>query len=164
MAIFEPLRRGAEEFFETLGEGWNRLRDRSASALTRFRRTGEQDDNSVPALQRGDSWGLLTSDIVETDDEVLVRIEAPGLEEKDFSISVVSKQLVVRGEKRFEREDRHAHYHLLESAYGAFERRFPLPCAVDADHAKAKYRNGILTVRMPRSEKDRARRIRVKAT
>lgn len=164
MAIFEPIRRGAEEFFDTLGEGWEWLRNRSASALTRFRGSREsRGDEELPAVLRGDSWAMLASDVAETDDQLIVRIEAPGLEEKDFSISVVADQLVVRGEKRFEREDRRAHYHLLESAYGAFERRFALPCAVDADRAEAKYRNGVLTIRLPRSVRSGPRRIRVRA-
>ena len=162
MAIFEPLRRGAEEFIESLGEGWDWLRERSASALTRFRTTSHPNDASELA-PREDSWGLLASELAETDDEVVVRIEAPGLEEEDFSVSVQDGQLVVRGEKRWEREDRRAHYHLLESAYGAFERRFPLPCAVESDRAQARYRNGVLSVRLPRREDARRRRIDVKA-
>ncbi len=165
MTIFEPLRRGAEELWDSIGEGWERLRDRSASALTRFRRTeAPEDDALLPAFLGGDSWGLLASELAETDDEVVVRIEAPGLEEKDFSIAVVSDELVVRGQKRFERESRDARYHLLESAYGAFERRFALPCAVEADRAKARYRHGVLSVRLPRAESGRRRRILVKAS
>lgn len=164
MAIFEPLRRSAEGFIDTLGEGWDWLRDRSASALTRFRRARDDDDDpTLPATLRGDSWGLLASDVAETDDEVVVRIEAPGLEEKDFSVSVFGDQLVVRGEKRFEREERQAQYHLFESAFGAFERRLPLPCAVDPDRAEARYRNGVLHVRLPRCEDAKRRRIRVEA-
>lgn len=163
MTIFEPLRRGVDEVRDTLEEGWDWLRDRSASALTRFRRTRGDDDTAVLATHRGDSWGLLASDIVENDEDVVVRVEAPGLEEKDFSISVEAEQVVVRGEKLFEHEDRQAHYHLFESAYGVFERRFALPCAVDADRAEAKYRNGVLNIRLPRSEKSPRRRIRVKA-
>ena len=164
MGILEPLRRGAEEFIDTLGDGWDRLRERSASALTRFRRTGSEDEEDVlPALPRGDRWGLLAANVAETDDEVVVRVEAPGLEEKDFSVSVASDQLVVRGEKRLERESQEAEYHLFESAYGAFERRFRLPCPVVGDRAEARYRNGVLTVRLPRAEHARRKRIAVKA-
>ncbi len=163
MTILEPLRRGAEEFIDTLGEGWDWLRNRSASALTRFRPGREGGEADLPALARGDGWGLLASNVAETDDEVIFRIEAPGLDEKDFSVSVVSGQLLVRGQKRYEREDERAHYHLFESAYGSFERWFELPCAVDAERAKARYRNGVLTVRMPRTEAAKRRHIHVKA-
>jgi len=163
MQFLEPIRRSAAELVDTIGDGWDWLRDRSASALTRFRGSRADGSESVPGAVQGDSWGLLASDIARTDDELVVRIEAPGLEEKDFSVSVVSGNLVVRGEKRFEREDRQAHYYLLESAYGAFERRLPLPCDVDADRAEARYRNGVLTVRLPRSENDRRKRIAVEA-
>jgi HSP20 family protein len=163
LAMLEPLRRGAEEIVDTLSEGWDRLRERSASALTRFRSSGEDKDAALAGLGRGDRWGLLSADIAETDDDVVVRVEAPGLEEKDFSVTVVDGQLVVRGEKRFEREDKKAEYHLFESAYGAFERRLPLPCSVKSDQAKARYRNGVLTVRLPRAEHAKRKRIRVTA-
>ncbi len=160
MAIFEPLRRGAEELIETLGDGWQWLRDRGASALTRFR---DDDVPDGPLASRADSWGLLASEVAETDDEIVVRVEAPGLDEKDISVTVVSGQLVVRGRKRFEREDRGARYHLFESAYGAFERRLALPCAVDADRARAHYRSGVLTIRLPRAARDGRRRIEIRA-
>ncbi len=162
MAFLEPLRRGAEELIDTLGEGWDWLRDRSASALTRFRHT-PQDEEGLPTRRTGDSWGLLASEIATTDDEIIVRIEAPGLDERDVSVEVEADQLVVRGRKRFEREDRGARYVLFEAAYGAFERRFGLPCRVDGDRAKARYRKGVLTVRLPRVESERARRVRVEA-
>jgi HSP20 family protein len=163
MTRFEPLRRGAEEFVDTLSEGWDRLRDRSAAALTRFRGTQDEADAAFPELGRGDRWGLLSADIAQTDDDVVVRVELPGLEEKDISVTVVNDWLTVRGEKRFEREDQNAEYHLFESAYGAFERRFPLPCAVKSKRAKARYRNGVLTVRMPRAEHAKRKQIRVTA-
>jgi HSP20 family protein len=163
LTIFEPLRRGAEEFIDSLGEGWDWLRERGGAALTRFRRTREDEESSVPGTWRGDSWGLLASDVAETDDEVVVRIEAPGLEEKDFSVQVLGGHLFVRGHKRFERQEQKAHYHLFESAYGAFERAFALPCEVEADRARATYRRGVLTIRLPRSERSRRRRIQVKA-
>lgn len=159
MAILDPIRRGAEELADTLSEGWEWLRKRSARALTRFRARDDEED--LPVSLRGDRWGLLAADVAELDDEVVVRVEAPGLEERDFSVSVVDGQLVVRGEKRFERTARHARYHLFESAYGAFERRFALPCEVDEAGARARYRSGVLTVRLPRSEHDRRKRIPV---
>ena len=162
MAILEPIRRGAQEIAESLGEGWEWLRNRSAAALTRFRRSRE-DDEALPPIYREDRWSLLPSDVAELDDEVVIRIEAPGLDEKDFSITVVAGRLVVRGQKRFERERREAHYHLFESAYGAFERSFQLPCEVDSAGAEAKYRNGVLTVRLPRAGGGKRRRIHVRA-
>ena len=163
MTVFEPLRRGAEELAESVAEGWDWLRTRGANAVTRFRRSRD-DEEALPAMYQGDRWGLLASDIAELDDEVVVRIEVPGLEEKDLSVTVVEGQLLVRGQKRFERESRKAQYHLFESAYGAFERRLPLPCEIDSEHANARYRNGVLTIRLPRAESAKRRRIQVKAT
>ena len=93
MSILEPIRRGAEQLVDILGEAWDRLRQRSSAALTRFRHTGEENEAILPALHRSDGWGLLASDIAETDHEVVVRVEAPGLDQKDFSVSVVADEL-----------------------------------------------------------------------
>jgi len=163
MVVFEPLRRSAEGFIDTISEGWDWLRERGGAALTRFRPSRETADSAPPELWGRDGWGLLAADLAETDDELIVRLEAPGLEEKDFSVSVVSGHLLLRGEKRYEHSDRNAHYHLFESAYGAFERAIALPCEVDADRAKASYRNGVLTVHLPRTEASKRRQIQVEA-
>jgi len=162
MAILEPMRRGAEEFVDALGEKWDWLRERGASALTRFRT--REDDPARPPLRRGEAWGLLASDVAETDDEVVVRLEAPGLEEKDFSVTTVGDELIVRGEKRMERDAQEADWHGLEAAYGGFERRIPLPCRVAADRARAGHRNGVLMLRMPKTPDHQPRQISVQAS
>lgn len=158
----EPLRRGAEEVIETLSEGWERLRQRSSGALTRFRRRreGAEDPAALPAVE--ETWGLLSAEVAETKDGLVVRVEAPGMNEEDFHISVDGNVLAIRGEKRFEREDKDANYYLFESAYGSFERRLPLPFEVKGDDAKARYRRGVLTIELPRVEGPHTRRIPVK--
>jgi HSP20 family protein len=79
----------------------------------------------------------------------------------DFTILVDESQLVIRGEKRVEREEKKARYHVIEAAYGSFERRIPMPCEVDPDNAHAAYERGVLTVRLPRVEHERRRQIPV---
>ena len=69
----------------------------------------------------------------------------------------------MRGEKRVDREEKKARYHVVEVAYGRFERRLPLPCEVDPDHAKARYERGVLSVHLPRADQERRRQIPVQA-
>jgi len=136
----------------------------------------QREANSVLALQRDmnrffdDMWhgfGLPVSfgdagelfdprvDVEETETEVSVTAELPGLEEKDFELSVSEDGLLLRGEKREEHEDKASGWR--ERSYGSFERSIPLPCEVEADQASAKFKHGVLRVRLPKSPKARER-------
>jgi HSP20 family protein len=95
-------------------------------------------------------------DVRETDDEVLVTAEIPGLEEKDFELSLSAEALTIRGEKRHQHEEKGS-VHRFERSYGAFERTLPLPCEVEADKASATYRNGVLSVTLPKAPSARRR-------
>ena len=101
-------------------------------------------------------------DVEETDTELRVTAELPGLEEKDFELELHEGVLTIHGEKREEREDRKRGW--TECSYGSFHREVPLPCEVDADKAEAEYKKGILKVRLPKPPEvqTRARRIDVK--
>ncbi len=159
MSWLEPLRRGAGEILESVAEGWERLRRRSAGALTRFRRK-QAGEEGVPLP--AETFGLLAAEVAETRDALVVRLEAPGMREEDFEVLCTDRHVVVRGEKHFEREEKDASYLLFESAYGAFERVFPLPFPVRPEGAEARYRRGVLTVRIPRAGERRERRIPVR--
>ena len=108
-------------------------------------------------------WGVLAAELSVDDDSVRVDIEVPGMDPQDFEISVREDVLVVSGEKRVSRERRDGQYHVLERAYGAFERAVSLPVDVDEAGAKARYEHGVLHVTLPRSEAHKARRIEVKS-
>ncbi len=103
-------------------------------------------------------------DVRETDDEVLVGAELPGLEEKDFELHLTQDALTIRGEKRHEEEEKGS-VHRFERSYGVFERTLPLPCEVDPEKADATYRNGVLSVTLPKapSARRRVHRIEVKS-
>jgi len=105
-------------------------------------------------------------DVRETDDEVLVTLEMPGLEEKDFELSLTQGVLTVKGEKRREGEQKQkGSIRRLERGYGAFERAITLPCEVEVEKATAAYRNGVLSVTLPKapSARQQAHRIEVKS-
>lgn len=99
-------------------------------------------------------------DLRETDAAILVTAEMPGLEEKDFDLSLADGMLTLKGEKRRESEEE-GPVHRVERSYGAFERTVPLPCEVDAEKATARYRSGVLTVTLPKTPAARRRMHRI---
>lgn len=156
------LRHGVESFWESVADGWDRLRQSAAGALTRFKPSeksnppakGETDDGSY---QPGTRWAMLGGDVFEDDKRIVVRIEAPGMEKDDFDIEVRDGTMIVRGEKRFERESSEGRWRVLQCAYGAFERRVALPAEVLADQASASYRRGVLKIELPKAPTGRPR-------
>jgi HSP20 family protein len=93
---------------------------------------------------------LLAGEVEETDKEVLVRMEVPGMGREDCTITTEGNTLCITGNKHSERETVGSTYHMRERAYGSFERVIPLPRYVDVDKAQAVCKNGVLTVRMPK--------------
>lgn len=104
---------------------------------------------AAPGLFRGgESWPRV--ELKETDKELQVSAELPGLEEKDVELSLERDSLVIRGKKQHEEQDEERRF--SEFHYGRFERRIPLDWEVDPEKVKTKFRNGILEVRVPKSE------------
>lgn len=108
--------------------------------------------------------GFPRTDISETEDEIEVAMELPGIDEKDIDVSVSEDVITVRGEKKDEREEEKKGYYLSERSYGSFHRTIPIPPGVDADKAEARFRKGVLTITLPKTDdaKSKTRRIEVK--
>jgi HSP20 family protein len=162
----DQLRGQLGRAWETVTEGWQHLRERASDALTRFspaRRHGELETAEEMVVRQSARWALLAAEVRETMEDVVVRIEIPGLDTDALDVFVADGTLVVRGEKLVEREGREGRYHLMECAYGSFERRVPLPTAVDQGRASARYRAGVLQVSLPKHGRYRARRIEVES-
>ena len=104
--------------------------------------------SSFGSLDRDLSWPSV--ELGETDTEVRITAELPGLDEKDVDIGVEEGVLTLRGEKRSEVEDKDRGY--TERSYGRFERRIGLPRGIERDKANATFRNGVLTITLPKSE------------
>lgn len=100
-------------------------------------------------------------DVVERENEYLLTAELPGLEEKDFALEVHGNLLTLSGEKRAEHEEVRKGWRWNERAYGAFRRSVELPVEVASDKASATFRNGVLTVTVPKAESARVRQIPV---
>jgi HSP20 family protein len=147
--------------WENLSEGWRELFNRSSEALTRF--VHDKDESLTEIATRGafPRWGLLAGEVEETSREVVVRVELPGMEKEDCRVTIEGNTLYLSGEKRFESETSDSTYHIMERAYGSFQRTIPLPRDVDADKAVASYKNGVLTVRLPKTGSESARTIKV---
>lgn len=100
-------------------------------------------------------------DVTETDDAYELKAELPGLKKEDIHVSVEDNVLCLKGEKKQESESKTKSVHRIERMYGKFERSFRLPNGVKANEIKAKYENGILTVRLPKSEEAKRKEIPV---
>jgi HSP20 family protein len=114
-------------------------------------------DTTAPAWRLAKTADGFTPrvNVRETDEEIVVSAELPGLEESDFDISLEDDVLTLKGEKRSEHEEKGEGFHHVETVSGSFERRLRLPCEVDADEVKATYKNGIVTVVLPKRPEDR---------
>ena len=100
-------------------------------------------------------------DVKETDEEYVVSVELPGVEEKDFDVSLEDQVLTIRGEKKSEHTEEKAGYRHVETVAGSFERRLALPAEVDADAVKARFKNGVLRVTVPKTPQVQPRTIPV---
>lgn len=120
-------------------------------------------DQPFGAIGRWDSGPR--TDIAETDRALEVSVELPGLDRKEVDVSLTDGALTIKGEKKSEREESKKGYHLSERSYGSFYRSIPLPSGVDTDKASAEFKNGVLTVTLPKTQEalSRVKKIEVKA-
>lgn len=109
-----------------------------------------------------EEW-LPAVDVSETADKITVKAEIPGLEAKDIEISMVGDTLTIKGEKKAEREEKDENYHMVERSYGSFSRAMKLPGVVDSEKVEATYKNGVLTVVLPKKEEVKPKAIQIKA-
>ena len=116
----------------------------------------------VQSGEQGGGMMMPHMDVSETENEVRICAELPGVSEKDVDVSLSDDVLTIRGEKKFERKDDKENYHFVERSYGTFQRSLRLPYAVDPDQVQASFENGVLTVTLPKGkEQERSRRIQV---
>ena len=109
----------------------------------------------------GDQVWHPSVDIKETDNELTLIVDLPGLEKKDVQLSLDNNVLTIKGERRFEHEEKE-NYHRLERAYGMFSRTFTLPRNVKADAVNASFKSGVLKIDLPKIEEARPKQIEIK--
>lgn len=105
----------------------------------------------------------LPLDVSETEDEYLVKASIPGIKPDDLEITYNSKTLTIKGEFKAEQEKEDVRYHLRERRYGAFARSLTLPAAVKSDAIEAKYDAGVLTLKLPKTEEVKPKKITVRS-
>lgn len=99
-------------------------------------------------------------DVAEDADRIHVKVEVPGMDEKDLRISYEDGMLTVSGERQFEKKDDRS-YHRIERSYGSFTRTFSLPRSVEPGQIAASYRNGVLEIEIPKREDSKPRQIQI---
>jgi HSP20 family protein len=144
-----------EDPFMTFQDQMNRMFD------SVFRGTGLKPFGA--SLETWDAFSPRV-DVTETDQEIKVSAELPGLDEQDIDVGLTRNVLTINGQKRQEREEKGQNYVRTERSYGSFRRSIPLPTEVEANNVDAVFRHGVLTVTLPKTEKAQAgKKIRVKA-
>lgn len=103
-----------------------------------------------------------TIDLKETEKEFVVSAEVPGVTKDQLNISIAEDSVTLQGERKAEKEKKEENYHYKESSYGSFQRVIPLPAAVVADKAKAKLKDGVLTLILPKAEPSPKKQIKIK--
>ena len=102
-------------------------------------------------------------DFSETKDAYLVKAEVPGVEQKDISVQIQDQMLTIKGEKHKEKEEKDEKYHRVERSWGAFARTLALPTGVDTEKIAATFKDGVLTVKLPKTPAAKGTTIPVKA-
>ncbi len=113
-------------------------------------------------VERDEGW-MPAIDLVDKNDELIVRADLPGLEEKDIEVTVQDGTLTIRGERKEEKKEKGEEVYRSERWIGACYRGLPLPSGVDADKVKATFKNGVLEVHLPKTTESKAKKIEVKA-
>ena len=100
-------------------------------------------------------------DVYEDEHHITLKIEVPGIDEKDIDVSIENNTLTVRGQRSFEKDEKEENFHRVERMYGSFTRSFTLPNTVDAEQVSAQYDKGVLKVRLAKRAETKPRQIKV---
>jgi HSP20 family protein len=101
------------------------------------------------------------ADIYEDEKKITIKLEVPGIEEKDLDVSVENNTLTVKGERKFEKEEKEENFHRIERRYGSFFRAFTLPSTVDTEHVAASYNAGVLKLELSKKPEAQPKQIKV---
>ena len=121
------------------------------------------EDFELPRLFPEEREWVPAFDVSETEKEVIVKAEVPGVDKKDIHINLSEGLLTIKGEKKQEKEDENENYHCVERRYGTFSRTMRLPFEVEADKVDATYKHGVLKLTLPKSETAKAKEIEIKS-
>jgi HSP20 family protein len=116
----------------------------------------------TPSRRFGEAGEWPSVDVSETEKEIIVKADVPGMDAKDIHVSVDGNVLTLRGERSQEKEEKGENFHRVERSYGSFSRSIRLPAHVAEEKAKASYKKGILKITMPKVQRESVKKIEVK--
>ena len=124
--------------------------------------------NVAPRGFAAGGMGMFTPsvDVKENEKEFIIKAELPGVEEKDIEVTVANDSVTIKGEKKEEKEDKDKNYYYMERSYGSFSRVIPLEAEIESTKAEARFKNGILDIKIPKNQSAKAKgtKISIKAS
>jgi len=129
--------------------------------LERLARLGFPVEENLERVMESKAKMLMPLEVYETPTELVVKVELPGVKKEDVDITIRDNYLVIRAEKKEEKEEEKQHVHVVERVYGTFERVIPLPADVDTDNAKASFKDGVLEIRFPKKSATKEKKITI---
>ena len=120
------------------------------------------EDHDLTGFGTGEREWMPPFDVSETEGEIIVKAEIPGMKVEDIDITLTDGLLTIKGERKMEKEDKQENYHRVERHFGSFSRSLNLGLKVEAEGIDAGYKDGVLTVTLPKAEEDRPKKIEVK--
>lgn len=159
--IAAELKNGAASVWNDVSRAWTDLFTRGKKALGMKLGASRPTPASVAvqphgALARFKGWAFLPAHVLEDDDAVIVRIDAPGMRREDFTIEVAERSVKVRGVRRAAEHLVATRWHVSQMVYGSFCRYFDLPSRVCSSHVTAVYRAGVLRIEIPKATRTAA--------
>ncbi len=121
------------------------------------------EDFGLPRVVTEETEFAPAFDVSETEKEVIVRVEVPGMDKKDITINLTDDILTVKGEKKHEKEHGDENYHSVERRFGAFSRTMRIPVDVEVGKVDATYKDGVLKITLPKSERVKPKEIPIKS-
>src|SRR6478672_7735636 len=145
----------------TLLTRWEPLRDLATlqNRLNRFARESYSPEGPEEALT---TTGFAPPvDIYEDEHDITMKLEIPGIDEKDIAVHIENNTLTVHGERNFEKDEKEENFRRVERQYGSFTRSFTLPSSVDPGHVSADYEKGVLKIKLAKKAEAKPKRIKV---
>lgn len=118
--------------------------------------TGQSEGKELAAS----TWAPAV-DIFETENDLVMTAEVPGIDEKDIEIKIEDNTLILKGARKFEKETKEENYHRIERSYGSFYRAFTLPNSIDPERIQAEHENGVLKITMPKRTELKPRKVKI---
>jgi HSP20 family protein len=130
------------------------LQNRMNSLFQDFSRQGDGDTLATAAF-------VPAADVYEDEHKITIKLEVPGVKESDLDVRVENNVLTIRGERKFEKEEKEENFQRIERRYGSFYRSFVLPTTVDTDNVKAQYDSGVLRIELQRRAEAKPKQIKI---